>query len=161
MEMATQAYTRGIRPSLAAIRAAKELLAGHFSATRLVEATALGRATGRRVHLKLETDLPTASFKVRGAIWALAEKLKKEAVAEVVASSTGNHGAAVAYAAQRLGVKATIFLPENSNRVKRDRIARLGAVIIERGKDITDAFEEVKCYAKERGAYLLNDATDV
>jgi threonine dehydratase len=158
--MATPAYAGEIRPTLAVIQAAREFLAGYFSPTRLVEATSLSRVTGKRVHLKLETELPTASFKVRGAMWALAEKLKTEAVAEVVASSTGNHGAAVAYAGQKLGVKATIFLPENCNPVKRDRIAKLGATIVERGKDITDAFEEVKRYAKERSAYFLNDATD-
>ncbi len=159
--MATQAYSREIRPTLANIHAARKFLAQYFGPTRLAEADALSRATGKRVHLKLETELPTASFKVRGAMWALSERLKREEVREVVASSTGNHGAAVAYAAQKLGVVATIFLPENCNPVKRDRIAKLGATIVERGKDITDAFDEVKRYAKERGAYFLNDAMDV
>jgi threonine dehydratase len=77
-----------------------------------------------------------------------------------VASSTGNHGAAVAYAANLLGVKATIYLPENCNPIKRERIASLGATIVQRGKDITDAFQEVAHYAQDHGAYLLNDATD-
>ncbi len=159
--MATQAHVREIRPTLANIQAARKFLAQYFAPTRFVEAAALSRATGKHVRLKLETELPTASFKVRGAMWALSERLKREEVKEVVASSTGNHGAAVAYAAQKLGMNATIFLPENCNPVKRDRIARLGATIVERGKDITDAFDEVKRYAKERGAYFLNDATDV
>jgi threonine dehydratase len=110
--------------------------------------------------LKLETDLPTASFKVRGAIYALAKNLERAPIHEVVASSTGNHGAAVAYAAKLLGVTATIYLPENCNPVKRERIASLGAAIVERGNDITDAFEEVAQYAQDRGAYFLNDATD-
>lgn len=159
--MATQAYVRQIRPTLAAIQEARKFLSQYFAPTRLVDAPSLTRATGKRVRLKLETDLPTASFKVRGAMWALSERLKREAVREVVASSTGNHGAAVAYAAQKLGVKATIFLPENCNPVKRDRIAKLGATIRKGGVDISDAFEEVKSYAKESGAYFLNDATDL
>ena len=51
----------------------------------------------------------------------------------MVASSTGNHGAAVAYAAQLLGWKARIFLPGKNNPVKRANIARLGAEIVEKG----------------------------
>ena len=120
----------------------------------------LSRATGKRVYLKLETDLPTSSFKVRGALFALAMNLRKGPVREVVASSTGNHGAAVSYAANLLGISATIFLPENCNPVKRERIALLGATIVERGKDITDAFHEVEQYAQQHGAYFLNDASD-
>ena len=58
----------------------------------------LSNKSGKRVYLKLETELPTGSFKVRGALYALTQRLKWGAVEEVVASSTGNHGAAVAYA---------------------------------------------------------------
>jgi len=158
--MATQAYSKEIRPTLAVIQEARKFLSQYLAPTRLVEAPSLSRATGKQVRLKLEAELPTASFKVRGAIWALSERMKKEPITEVVATSTGNHGAAVAYAAHKLGVKATIFLPENCNAVKRDRIAKLSATIVER-KDLTDAYEEVKRYARERDAYFLNDATDL
>ena len=158
--MVTQAVMQEIRPGLSAIHDARKFLAGYLSPTRLVAANSLSRATGKHVYLKLETDLPTASFKVRGALYALSKNMQKATMREVVASSTGNHGAAVAYAANLLGVKATIFLPENCNPVKRERIASLGATIVERGKDISDAFEEVARYAQDHGAYLLNDATD-
>ncbi|GAC1635779.1 MAG: hypothetical protein NVS9B14_13460 [Candidatus Acidiferrum sp.] len=146
---------------MAEILAAREFLAGHFSPTRLVEAPAVSRTAGARVHLKLEMELPTGSFKVRGAMWALAERMRTQAVREVVASSTGNHGAAVAYAAQKLGVKATIFLPEKNNPVKRERIAGLGAVIVEKGsEDLAAAWKAAEEYAQKTGAYFLNDATD-
>jgi threonine dehydratase len=148
-------------PSKAEIQAARIFLSGYFAQTRLVKAPALSEATGRRVHLKLEMELPTASFKVRGAMWALSEKLKQGPVAEVVASSTGNHGAAVAYAAQNMDVKATIFLPKNCNPVKRERIARLGAGIVEKGgADQADAFLAASEHSRNTGAYFLNDATD-
>jgi len=158
--MSTHAAVQEIQPQLSAIHDARKFLAGYLTPTRLMAAPSLSRATDRRVYLKLETDLPTASFKVRGALYALARNLQKAPIREVVASSTGNHGAAVAYAANLLGVKATIYLPENCNPVKRERIASLGATIVQRSKDITDAFEEVVHYAHEHGAYLLNDATD-
>jgi threonine dehydratase len=82
-------------------------------------------------------------------------------VREVVASSTGNHGAAVAYAAQLLGWKARIFLPEKCNPVKRQNIARLGAEIVEKGaQDLAGAFQGATEYSRANGAFFLNDATD-
>ena len=64
------------------------------------------------VYLKNETVLPTGSFKVRGAMYALSKRMEIDGagVSEVVAASTGNHGAAVAFAARTLGVQARIFL---------------------------------------------------
>jgi threonine dehydratase len=139
------------RLSLLTIREAQRFLSKYFAVTR----------TGKRVYLKLETELPTGSFKARGALWALATRLKKGRVEEVVASSTGNHGAAVAYAGKLLGVKARVFLPAGCNPVKRARIASLGAVIVEGGgADLAAAFELADEYAKRPGVYFLNDATD-
>jgi threonine dehydratase len=159
--MAMQASMSVIRPTLAEIAAARKFLAGHFAPTRLVEAASLSHAAGVRAYLKLEMELPTASFKVRGAMWALAEQVKQGAVSEVVASSTGNHGSAVAYAAQKLGVKAIIFLPEKNNPVKRARIAGLGASIVEKGSvDLAAASEAALEYSRMTGAYFLNDAAD-
>src|SRR5882724_1746592 len=159
--MATEATMRKIRPTLADILSARKFLAGHFAPTRMVEATSVSRVAGRRVFLKLEMELPTGSFKVRGALWALSEKLRTQAIREVTASSTGNHGAAVAYAAQKLGLKATIFLPEKNNPVKRARIAALGAAIVEKGKeDLAAAWKAAEDYARNTGAYFVNDATD-
>jgi threonine dehydratase len=152
---------RMIVPSLNTIREARSFLAGHFAATRLIGAPYLSARTGKRIYLKLEAELPTGSFKVRGALYALATRLKRGAVEEVIASSTGNHGAAVAYAAKLTGVKARIFLPAGCNPVKRGRIAALGAEIVEcGGTDLAAAFEMAAEYAKRPGVYFLNDATD-
>jgi threonine dehydratase len=94
-------------------------------------------------------------------LFALAQALGSRKVAEVTASSTGNHGAAVAWAAKTLAVPATIFLPANPNPVKRKKIADLGARIVEvGGLDITHASREALDYSSRTGAYFLNDATD-
>lgn len=78
-----------------------------------------------------------------------------------MASSTGNHGAAVAYAGKLLGVRARIFLPVGCNPVKRGRIASLGAEIVESGGvDLASAFDLASEYAARPGVYFLNDATD-
>ena len=136
-------------------------MAKYFARTRLIEAPFLSRKTGKKAFLKLETELPTGTFKVRGAFWALAQRMKKGRVREVVASSTGNHGAAVAYAAKEFGIAAKIFLPVNCNPVKRGRIEALGAAIVESGGgDLASAFELAAEYAKRPDVFFLNDATD-
>lgn len=148
------------QPDIFTIRQARQLLARFLPVTRLVPAPSLSRE-GSPVYLKLEIDLPTGSFKPRGALYALATNLRRGKLAEVTASSTGNHGAAVAYAAQVLGVPATIFLPSNPNTVKRDKIRALGAGIVESGAaDLAEAFQQAAEYSRRSGAYFLNDATD-
>ena len=151
----------GIVPSIATIREAQRFLAKYFAPTRLVAAPYLSAAAGTNVYLKLETELPTGSFKVRGAFYALAQRLNRGPIQEVVACSTGNHGAAVACAAKQFGIKAKIFLPANCNPVKRGRIAALGAAIVESGdSDPASAFTLAAEYAMQPGVHFLNDATD-
>jgi threonine dehydratase len=112
------------------------------------------------VHLKLEGELPTGSFKVRGAYYALWAHAQEGGVSEVVAASTGNHGAAVAWAARELGVSAQVFVPVGANAVKVARIKSLGARLTEVGADIEDARRAAESYASRTHALLLDDATD-
>jgi ribosomal-protein-alanine N-acetyltransferase len=141
------------------MRRARALLAGYFEPTPLVRADSLSKA-GRVVYLKNETALPTGSFKVRGAIYALSANLARGPLREVIAASTGNHGAAVAYAGQRLGVQVRIFLPANPNPVKATRIRQLGATLVEGGADLSAAIDAAHEYAERTGAFFLHDAAD-
>ena len=112
--------------------------------------------------------MPTGSFKVRGALYALSVNQARGALAttrrattgEVVCASTGNHGAAVAYAAQLLGIRATIFLPGHPNPVKAARIRELGARIVEAGADLSAAIDAAHEYAARAPAFFLHDASD-
>lgn len=147
-------------PELSAIREAQQLLANYFPPTPLIKAPSLS-GDGREVHLKIETALPTGSFKPRGAIYALATNLKHRKIEEVTASSTGNHGAATAFAAKALGVAATIFLPERANPVKLKKIEDLGGRTVCHGSiDLAGAFRKAREYSQKPGIYFLNDATD-
>ena len=140
---------------------ARTLLRQHLDPTRLVRAESLERRSRAHVYLKVESDLPTGSFKPRGALYALLKNAEARPVAGVVAASTGNHGAAVAYAARFANVPATIFLPENPNPVKRARIIDLGATVVERGaEDQSAAVEGASAFARDHGHYLLDDASD-
>jgi threonine dehydratase len=143
----------------ARIDEAVRFVARHFTPTPLVEAASL-RTRERQVYLKLESVLPTGSFKVRGALFSLSERLRAGTVTEVVAASTGNHGAAVAFAGRQLGVPAAIFLPTNPNPVKAARIRDLGARLVEVGPDLTAAIDAAQDYASSRGAFFLHDASD-
>jgi len=148
-------------PAVTEIERARAFLGQHLTPTRLVAAPSLTAVAGRPVLLKLESDLPTGSFKVRGALYALWCQMQARPISEIVASSTGNHGAAVAYAARQFDVHATIFLPCGANPVKRQRIADLGARIVESGRDISDAAAAAVEHARGNDdIYYLNDATD-
>ena len=146
-------------PEMPAIREAQELLAKYFPPTPFVRASSLS-GPNADIYLKLETALPTASFKPRGALYALYKNLQRGTIDEVAASSTGNHGAATAYAARILGLRATIFLPDPPNPVKRKRIEDLGARILCHGNiDLREASQKATEYAQRPGVYLLSDAT--
>src|SRR4030095_9169162 len=113
-------------PSGKEVETARQLLRKYLRPTRLVRAESLDRRSQAHVSLKIESDLPTGSFKPRGALFALLTNAERGALAGVVAASTGNHGAAVAYAARISDLAATIFLPENPHPVKRARTAGRG-----------------------------------
>jgi threonine dehydratase len=144
---------------VARISQARTLLASYLGPTPLIYAGSFS-TPDRAVYLKDETVLPTGSFKVRGAIYALSANLARRAVQEVVAASTGNHGAAVAYAARLLGVRARIVLPRDSNPVKVARIRELGATLVEDGVDLAAAIGAASAYAARTGAFFLHDASD-
>src|SRR4051812_9067165 len=96
-------------PSAKQVEEARQLLEQYLRPTRLVRAESLESRSGTRVYLKVESDLPTGSFKPRGALYALLTNQKQRPLTGVVAASTGNHGAAVAYAARLANLAATIF----------------------------------------------------
>ncbi len=148
-------------PSASQVERARKLLRKYLRPTRLVRAESLQRRAHGHVYLKLESDLPTGSFKPRGALNALLTTAAQRPVPGVAAASTGNHGAAVAYAARITRVGATIFLQENPNPVKRARIVALGAKVVERGTmGGSAASEGATEFAREHSHYFLDDASD-
>ncbi len=105
---------------------------------------------GTDLTLKLELVQHSGSFKARGAF---ANLLRREApAAGVVAASGGNHGAAVAYAAMKLGRRATIFVPRVSSPAKIERIRGYGAELVIIGDRYDDALEASRKWAAESGA---------
>jgi threonine dehydratase len=136
------------------IRAADARIAGLIRRTPLLEIPGERFGTDRPVVLKLEALQHTGSFKPRGAF----NNLTSNAIpaAGVTAASGGNHGAAVAYAAHRLGVRARIFVPRISSPVKVEKIRKLGAEIVIEGERYYDAAALCEAYAKESGAFNVH-----
>jgi len=139
---------------------ARALLRPFLRPTRLVPAERIASDSDTQIHLKLETELPTRSFKPRGALYALMKTLQKRSVKGVVAASTGNHGAAVAYAARLAKLPATIFLPESPNPIKRARIVGLGATVEEVAWKPDALGNAAAAFAQDHDYYFLNDASD-
>ncbi|UDL88177.1 threonine/serine dehydratase [Mesorhizobium sp. PAMC28654] len=106
------------------------------------------------VDLKLECLQHSGSFKARGAFTNLLERPVPKA--GVVAASGGNHGAAVAYAAMRLGHKATIFVPEVSPPAKLDRIRSYGAELVVGGARYAEALAASEAFAEKSGALQIH-----
>jgi threonine dehydratase len=147
-------------PTTEQVNDARELLRRFLRPTRLIPAERIGRDADTHVYLKLETDLPTGSFKPRGALYALMKSLEQRSIKGVVAASTGNHGAAVAYAARLAKLPATIFLPHGPNPIKRARIIALGANVKEVEWKAESLGNAAAAFAQEHDYYFLNDASD-
>ncbi|HET7209924.1 MAG TPA: pyridoxal-phosphate dependent enzyme [Terriglobales bacterium] len=130
------------RISTQAIEQARHRIAQEFLDSRQIEDMQLSRAVGARFLCKVETENPVGSFKGRGAesfIQALPDHIRS-----IVTASAGNFGLAMAYAARRRGIMATVYAAENASPVKLQRIRAAGGRVIQSGKD----FDEAKAHAR-------------
>jgi threonine dehydratase len=139
-----------------AVRSAAERIRPHVVRTPLQPSEALGRLAGGDVFLKLETRQTTGSFKLRGALNALAELTPEQRRAGVVASSAGNHGLGVAYAAKVLGIKARVFVPRTAPDVKKSGIRALGAELDDAQPDYDAAMAMAKEFGRRNGRAYIN-----
>src|SRR5215468_6626931 len=124
--------------------------------TPLVRGEALSRIAGGDIYLKLENTQVTGSFKIRGALNVLATLSPDVRARGVVASSAGNHGLGVAYAAKHFNTPATIFVPSGAPEVKRKGITALGATIDTTQPHYDAAMAAAKAFAAEHGATYIN-----
>jgi threonine dehydratase len=133
------------------IRQAAAAIAGAVVHTPLIPAPALSELTGADIHLKLETVQRTGSFKERGALTKLLTLDTAQRRAGVVAVSAGNHAQGVAYHAHRLGIPATIVMPEGTPFIKIDRTEAFGATVLLEGDSLAAAREAADRLCRERG----------
>ena len=142
------------------LAAAWRAVSGALRPTPLLWAPGLSGELGRTVLLKLENLQETGSFKVRGALARLALLEGEERERGVVACSSGNHGRAVAWAAERAGVDAVICVPGWVDPVKRAAIERHGAEARLVGESYDEAEAEAGRLARETGRVLIHPFDD-
>ena len=116
--------------SLADIRAAQRRIAGSVLRTPVLESPSLDETTGARLYFKCESLQPVGAFKLRGASNAIEARTSEQLRAGVVTHSSGNHGAAVAYAARRRNLSARIVMPRNASAAKLAAVRSLGAQVL-------------------------------
>lgn len=143
-------------PPAKAIENAAGRIAPYVEKTRLIRSDELSKIAGVDVLLKLENEQRTGSFKVRGATNVLAVMPETERARGIVASSAGNHGLGVAYAAKQFGVKATVFIPSNAPKVKREGIRKLGASVNDEQPHYDAAMAAALAFAEKNGARFVH-----
>ena len=146
-------------PTIDDIRAAAERIKGAVIRTPMLVSRTLSEIIGAEVWLKFENLQFTAAYKERGALNKLLQLSDEERARGVIAASAGNHAQAVAYHAKRLGIPATIVMPESTPTVKVTQTAGHGATVVLFGKIVDDAFARARELALENG-YVFVHAFD-
>jgi threonine dehydratase len=144
-----------ILPTAADIETAAKQLSGVAVRTPLINAPVLDELLGARVFLKAETFQRTGSFKFRGAYNKISSILPERRSAGIVAYSSGNHAQGVAAAAKLLGMRATIVMPSDAPRLKRERTLALGAEVVLYDRNTQDRAAIAMKIVSERGATLV------
>jgi threonine dehydratase len=147
-------------PTLADIRAAETRIRSAIPRTPFLKSRTLSEILGCELWLKFENLNFTASFKERGALNKLLLLTEDEKRKGVVTVSAGNHALALAYHARRVGVKATIVMPETAPIVKASGARDFGAEVILHGKTFADAAELIPGLIAERGLVLVHPFDD-
>lgn len=140
-------------------RAARDL-AAYLSPTPLQYSRAFTHKAGCHVHIKVESIQPIRAFKVRGALTKLMRLHPEKRREGVITASAGNHGQGVAYAAAVFKVPATVYVPETANLFKVEAIKRLGAKVVQAGRNYNDAFLEAMRQLEAGGATFVHAFND-
>lgn len=140
------------------VRAARERLRGHLTATPLRSYAALDAIVGSgiRVWVKHENHQPTGAFKVRNALSVLTALPEGALRRGVVAATRGNHGLGLAFAGARLGAPVTVCVPLGNNPEKNEAMRGLGATLVEEGRDYDEAVAVADRLVRERGLTLVH-----
>lgn len=138
------------------IRAAALRIRSLIVPTSMRHSAPLSERAGGQSCIKLESEQTTGSFKLRGAANSVASLPLAVAKRGVVASSAGNHGLGVAYAASQFQVSSVVFVPNRAPSVKKEGILRLGSRVMDSEPDYDAAMVAARKFATETGATFIN-----
>lgn len=137
------------------VEAAADAIRGGVVETPFPRARTLSGITGADVALKFESFQFTASFKERGALNRLLQIPEADRARGVVAASAGNHAQGVAFHARRLGIPATVVMPETTPFTKVTRTEVLGARVVLAGSSFSEAQTEATAIVAREGSTLV------
>lgn len=148
--------------TLADVRAARERIRAHVPTTPLRRYAPLDEELGYglKVFVKHDNHLPTQAFKARNGLAAMSALDAAQRKRGVVAATRGNHGAALAWAGQILGVPVTICVPRGNNPEKNAAMRGFGATLLEEGADYDTAVAVADRLVQERGLTLLHSSNN-
>lgn len=133
---------------------AKEIIEPHLPRTPLIGTTTLSEMTGSSLLLKAENLQKTGSFKTRGALNAVLNLSAEDQRKGVIGVSAGNHGAALAYAAHMVGIRATVVMPRTATRSKIAAIKGYGGeVVLVPGDQLMESMDTIQ---RERGHVFIH-----
>jgi threonine dehydratase len=148
-------------PSLLDVYAARQRLNAHLHPSPLLYSHWLSAVTGASVHLKIESLQLSRSFKIRGALnAALQAAARPEPPRTIVTGSAGNHGRAIAIAAEKVGVKAVVFTPITAPNTKKAAIRQHGAELRDESVDYDAAEAAARGFAQAEGALYISPYND-
>lgn len=142
------------------VREAEIRIRPHARETPLLWSPTLSELAGTRVFLKLENLQHTGSFKLRGALNKMLSLGEADRARGVVTASTGNHGAATAYAGRLTGVTPTVYVPEGAAPSKVERIRALGGRVEVFGTDSSETELYARVVAERTGQVFLSPYND-
>src|SRR3954451_5799531 len=142
------------------VERAAQAVAGVARETPVLPAKRLARQVGGELWLKLENLQVTGSFKVRGAVNRLSQMTDAEREAGVLAASAGNHAQAVAWAARKLGTRATLFMPAEAPLAKIAAVHECGGEVRLVDALLEDAFVAARAEAEEHGGTFVHAFDD-
>jgi threonine dehydratase len=142
------------------VQAASDRVDAHVRVTPVSTPESLLRETGRPALLKAENLQRTGSFKIRGAVNRMATLSPAERNAGVIAASAGNHGQAVAWAARELGIRATIYMPQDAPMAKVDPTLTYGGEVVLTGSGFDEALAEALERVEQTGATFVHAFED-
>jgi threonine dehydratase len=145
-----------VPPGPALVEAAWKAVRRFLAVTPVVGAPQLGPA----VSVKLETVQPTGSFKVRGGLAAVSATLEEEPGRAVVASSAGNHGLGLAYAASKLGAQVTVVVPMGASAAKVSALQQFDLRLVLHGEGYRDAETHALELAAREGSRYVSPYND-
>jgi threonine dehydratase len=148
-------------PTLADLLAAAQRIAPYALRTPVLTSRRVDEWLGCRAYFKCENLQRTGAFKFRGACNAVMSLSDADAAKGVVTHSSGNHGAALAEAARLRGIRASVVMPANASRTKREAVETYGATVVECEPTLQAREETARRIIEESGATLIHPFDDV